>query len=117
MSRLFLGLPAPAKLNLFLHVVGRRADGYHLLQSVFRLIDRADTVHLTLRADGRVVREGDLPGVPEDHDLTVRAARLLQAQGFTRVVNLKGGLQAWRAENLPLVKDGGGKNKSGTVKS
>ncbi len=69
---------APAKLNLFLHVVGRRADGYHLLQSVFRLIDRADTVHLTLRDDGRVVREGDLPGVPEDHDLTVRAARLLQ---------------------------------------
>ncbi|KVW97380.1 4-(cytidine 5'-diphospho)-2-C-methyl-D-erythritol kinase [Thiobacillus denitrificans] len=71
--------PAPAKLNLFLHVVGRRADGYHLLQSVFRLIDRADTVHLALRDDGRVVREGDLPGVPEDHDLTVRAARLLQA--------------------------------------
>ncbi|HET9462674.1 MAG TPA: 4-(cytidine 5'-diphospho)-2-C-methyl-D-erythritol kinase [Thiobacillus sp.] len=71
--------PAPAKLNLFLHVVGRRADGYHLLQSVFRLIDRADTVHLELRDDGRVVREGDLPGVPEEHDLTVRAARLLQA--------------------------------------
>lgn len=71
--------PAPAKLNLFLHVVGRRADGYHLLQSVFRLIDRADTVHLELRDDGRVVRKGDLPGVPEDRDLTVRAARLLQA--------------------------------------
>jgi len=71
--------PAPAKLNLFLHVVGRRGDGYHLLQSVFRLIDRADTVHLELRDDGRVVREGDLPGVPENQDLTVRAARLLQA--------------------------------------
>lgn len=70
--------PAPAKLNLFLHVVGRRADGYHLLQSVFRLIDRADTVHLEVRDDGRVVREGDLPGVAEDDDLTVRAARLLQ---------------------------------------
>ena len=71
--------PAPAKLNLFLHVVGRRADGYHLLQSVFRLIGRADTVHLELRDDGRVMREVDLPGVPEDSDLTVRAARLLQA--------------------------------------
>ncbi len=71
--------PAPAKLNLFLHVVGRRTDGYHLLQSVFRLIDRADTVHLELRDDGRVVREGDLPGVAEVDDLTVRAARLLQA--------------------------------------
>ncbi|MGK2951847.1 MAG: 4-(cytidine 5'-diphospho)-2-C-methyl-D-erythritol kinase, partial [Thiobacillus sp.] len=73
------GYPAPAKLNLFLHVVGRRADGYHLLQSVFRLIDHADTVRLELRDDGRVVREGELPGVPEAHDLTVRAARLLQA--------------------------------------
>jgi len=70
--------PAPAKLNLFLHVVGRRADGYHLLQSVFRMIDRCDTVHLELRDDGRVVREGELPGVREDDDLTVRAARLLQ---------------------------------------
>ncbi len=70
--------PAPAKLNLFLHVVGRRADGYHLLQSVFRLIDRADTVHLELRDDGRVMRERDLPGVAEDDDLTVRAAQLLQ---------------------------------------
>lgn len=70
--------PAPAKLNLFLHVVGRRADGYHLLQSVFRLIDRADTVHLELSDDGQVVRVGDLPGVAEDDDLTVRAARLLQ---------------------------------------
>ncbi len=71
--------PAPAKLNLFLHVVGRRADGYHLLQSVFRLIDRADTVHLELRDDGVVARAGDLPGVPEAQDLTVRAARLLQS--------------------------------------
>ena len=77
-SRMSHAYPAPAKLNLFLHVVGRRADGYHLLQSVFRLIDRADTVHLELRDDGRVVREGDLPGVAEDDDLTVRAARLLQ---------------------------------------
>ncbi|MHB1084100.1 MAG: 4-(cytidine 5'-diphospho)-2-C-methyl-D-erythritol kinase [Thiobacillus sp.] len=70
--------PAPAKLNLFLHVVGQRADGYHLLQSVFRLIGHADTVHLELRDDGRVVRDEDLPGVAEDDDLTVRAARLLQ---------------------------------------
>ncbi|MBI1285133.1 MAG: 4-(cytidine 5'-diphospho)-2-C-methyl-D-erythritol kinase [Thiobacillus sp.] len=93
--------PAPAKLNLFLHVVGRRADGYHLLQSVFRLIDRADTVHLELREDGRVVRESELPGVAEDQDLTVRAARLLQAfapQGagvsirLDKVLPLGGGL-------------------------
>lgn len=72
--------PAPAKLNLFLHVVGRRTDGYHLLQSVFRFIDLSDTVWLGTRDDGRIVRLVDLPGVPEDHDLTVRAARLLQAR-------------------------------------
>ncbi len=69
---------APAKLNLFLHVVGRRDDGYHLLQSVFRFIDFGDTVHLQLRDDGCVLRVGDLPGVPEDLDLSLRAARLLQ---------------------------------------
>ena len=69
---------APAKLNLFLHVVGRRDDGYHLLQSVFRFIDFGDTVHLQVRDDGCMVRLGDLPGVPEELDLTLRAARLLQ---------------------------------------
>ncbi len=71
--------PAPAKLNLFLHVVGRREDGYHLLQSVFRFIDFGDVVHLQLRDDGCVERIGDLPGVPEDLDITLRAAYLLQA--------------------------------------
>jgi 4-diphosphocytidyl-2-C-methyl-D-erythritol kinase len=71
--------PAPAKLNLFLHVVGRRADGYHLLQSIFRLIDRADVVHLEVRDDAVIVRQGEVSGVPEGQDLAVRAARLLQA--------------------------------------
>lgn len=65
--------PAPAKLNLFLHVVGRRADGYHLLQSVFQLIDRGDTLHFDLRDDGRIRRSNDVPGVPEESDLIVRA--------------------------------------------
>ena len=69
--------PAPAKLNLFLHVVGRRADGYHLLQSVFQLIDRGDTLHFDLRNDGRIVRTNDVPGVPEESDLIVRALRRL----------------------------------------
>ena len=73
-------LPAPAKLNLFLHVVGRRADGYHLLQTVFRLIDLSDRIDLDVRSDGKIVRETDMFGVPHDEDLVVRAARALQAQ-------------------------------------
>ena len=72
-----LALPAPAKLNLFLHVVGRRADGYHELQTVFALIDLADWVDVQLRNDGQVLRHGDLIGTPEA-DLAVRAARALQ---------------------------------------
>jgi len=75
-----LSCPAPAKLNLFLHVVGRRADGYHLLQTLFRFIDLSDTLHFTLRQDGRVCRSNDLEGVPQEHDLCVRAARLLQRE-------------------------------------
>lgn len=76
-------LPAPAKLNLFLHVIGRRADGYHLLQSVFRLIDWCDTLHLERRSDGVVSREDLGPALPED-DLCTRAARLLQQATGTR---------------------------------
>ena len=71
-------VPAPAKLNLFLHVTGRRADGLHLLQTVFTFIDLADRLDFTLRDDGQIVRETDVPGVPHDSDLIVRAARLLQ---------------------------------------
>ncbi|MEA9555887.1 4-(cytidine 5'-diphospho)-2-C-methyl-D-erythritol kinase [Xanthomonas nasturtii] len=77
--------PAPAKLNLFLQIVGRRADGYHLLQTVFRLLDWGDTIHLRLRSDGLIRRIGDsLPGVAEDDDLVIRAARLLQSSTGTR---------------------------------
>ncbi|MBS0457051.1 MAG: 4-(cytidine 5'-diphospho)-2-C-methyl-D-erythritol kinase [Proteobacteria bacterium] len=72
--------PAPAKLNLFLHIVGRRADDYHLLQTVFQLLDWGDTVHLRVRADGQIVRVAGNESVPADADLMVRAARLLQAQ-------------------------------------
>ena len=80
---LLLGLPAPAKLNLFLHVTGRRADGYHTLQSVFQLIDLADWLDFERREDGRIVREGDLLGPVED-DLVVRAARALQSAAGVR---------------------------------
>ena len=69
---------APAKLNLFLHVVGRRADGYHLLQTVFRFIDFSDRLHFSLREDGNIRLQSPLPGVPEESDLCIRAAKLLQ---------------------------------------
>ena len=75
-------VPAPAKLNLFLHVVGRRADGYHLLQSVFQLIDWCDRLHFELRDDGLLVRHDLGPVLPPD-DLCLRAARALQAQSGT----------------------------------
>ncbi len=70
--------PAPAKLNLFLHVVGRRTDGYHLLQTVFRFIDLADTLRFAPREDGRIVLATPTPGVPPEQDLVVRAAEKLK---------------------------------------
>lgn len=76
--------PAPAKLNLFLHVTGKRPDGYHLLQTVFQLIDLADTLHFTLRQDGQIRRVTAMPDVEESRDLTVRAARLLQDETWRR---------------------------------
>ncbi|PBJ82739.1 4-(cytidine 5'-diphospho)-2-C-methyl-D-erythritol kinase [Lysobacteraceae bacterium NML93-0399] len=72
--------PAPAKLNLFLRITGRRDDGYHGLQTVFRMLDWGDTIRLRVRDDGRVHRIGaSVPGLAEDDDLVVRAARLLQS--------------------------------------
>ena len=103
--------PAPAKLNLFLHVVGRRADGYHLLQTVFRFIDRADQLRFTPRTDGEIVLATPLPGVPPESDLTVRAARLLQQatgcrQGATLSLN----------KQLPMGGGlGGGSSDAATV--
>ncbi len=73
--------PAPAKLNLFLQIVGRRADGYHELQTVFRLLDWGDTVFLRPRADGEIARIGEgAAGVAESDDLLVRAAKILQSE-------------------------------------
>jgi len=72
--------PAPAKLNLFLHIVGRRPDGYHLLQSVFQLLDIGDELRFRIPGDGRLVRDYDLPGVSEKDDLVMRAARALETR-------------------------------------
>ena len=70
--------PAPAKLNLFLHVTGRRQDGYHDLQTLFQLIDRCDRIGLAVREDGRILRSAGLPDVAPEQDLAVRAAQALQ---------------------------------------
>jgi 4-diphosphocytidyl-2-C-methyl-D-erythritol kinase len=70
--------PAPAKLNLFLHITGRRADGYHDLQTLFQLIDLQDEIAIAVRVDGRIERLGGAPGVPPESDLVVRAARALK---------------------------------------
>ena len=72
-------VPAPAKLNLFLHVTGRREDGYHLLQSIFMLIDWADTLHFDLRTDDQVQRHDETPGALPERDLCVRAAQALKS--------------------------------------
>lgn len=76
--------PAPAKLNLFLHVIGQRPDGYHELQTLFQLIDLCDTVGVTLRDDGHIERSARLPDVPVQADLTLRAAQALKAASGSR---------------------------------
>ena len=103
--------PAPAKLNLFLHVVGRRADGYHLLQTVFRFIDRADQLRFSRRDDQQIILNTPIPGVSPENDLTVRAARLLQdATGCRHGANIA--LQ----KNLPMGGGlGGGSSDAATV--
>jgi 4-diphosphocytidyl-2-C-methyl-D-erythritol kinase len=81
---------APAKLNLMLKILGRRADGYHLLQSVFQFIDRCDRLFFEPRADGRILRGRGAPGVPAEQDLVVRAAVALKAQtGCTAGVDIE----------------------------
>lgn len=99
----FLHLSAPAKLNLFLHVTGRRADGYHLLQSVFQLIDLCDAVKLRPRDDSIIHRINPLPNVPPEDDLVVKAARLLQ-----ETYQLKDGVDIDLIKKIPMGAGLGG---------
>jgi len=103
--------PAPAKLNLYLRVVGRRSDGYHLLQTVFRFLGRADQLHFSPRDDAAIRLATPLPGVPPESDLSVRAARLLQAaSGRSRGVDIH------IEKHLPLGGGlGGGSSDAATV--
>jgi len=105
------GWPAPAKLNLFLHITGRRADGYHRLQTVFQFLDFGDRLHFSVREDGRIRLLTPLPGVPPEQDLTVRAARLLQAQSGTAL-----GADITLDKRLPLGGGlGGGSSDAATT--
>lgn len=103
--------PAPAKLNLFLHVLGRRADGFHLLQTVFRFIDLQDRVGLAVRDDGEIRRDGALPGVTPEEDLCVRAARLLKAESGSAL-----GATIALQKSIPMGGGlGGGSSDAATV--
>jgi 4-diphosphocytidyl-2-C-methyl-D-erythritol kinase len=102
---------APAKLNLFLHIVGRRPDGYHDLQTVFQLLDWGDYVHLRRRDDGVITRVRPLEGVSDDVDLTVRAARLLQAH-----TGCRHGVEIEVDKRLPMGAGiGGGSSDAATT--
>lgn len=104
--------PAPAKLNLFLRIVGRRADGFHLLQTVFRLLDWGDTIRLRVRSDSRICRHGEFaPGVDEADDLAVRAAKLLQSSA-----KVAGGADICIEKRIPSGGGfGGGSSDAATV--
>ncbi len=111
MMRDFASFPAPAKINLFLHVVGQRADGYHLLQSVFRLIGHYDTLHLRATDDGQISRLQEVAGVPAEQDLCVRAARLLQQH-----TGCRSGVDIRLDKRLPMGGGlGGGSSDAATV--
>ena len=103
--------PAPAKINLFLHVVGRRADGYHLLQTAFRFLDFGDSIRFEPRDDGHIRLANPLPGVPAETDLTVRAANALRsATGAT------GGITLHIDKRLPMGGGlGGGSSDAATT--
>lgn len=103
--------PAPAKLNLFLHITGRQQDGYHALQSVFQFLDYGDQIRVSLRDDGRIRRVCDLPGVAEQDDLVVRAAGLLQQHAQVSL-----GVDIHVTKRLPMGGGlGGGSSDAATV--
>ncbi len=103
--------PAPAKLNLFLQIVGRRADGYHLVQTVFQLLDWGDSVRLRRRADGVISRVSPLPGVPTENDLTVRAALALRERA-----GISAGADIAVEKRIPMGGGlGGGSSDAATV--
>jgi 4-diphosphocytidyl-2-C-methyl-D-erythritol kinase len=110
------GCPAPAKLNLFLHVNGRRADGYHLLQTVFQLLGHGDVLDFDLRTDGAIRRSTEVPGVPEEQDLIVRALHLLAQAHAARHGSAPPGIDVAIKKVLPMGGGlGGGSSDAATA--
>jgi 4-diphosphocytidyl-2-C-methyl-D-erythritol kinase len=106
-----LTVAAPAKVNLFLHVTGRHADGYHTIESAFALIDLADKLTLELRTDGEIERIGDVPGVTPEEDLSLRAARALQS-----AASVRDGVAISLTKRIPQGAGlGGGSSDAGSV--
>ncbi|WP_060512494.1 4-(cytidine 5'-diphospho)-2-C-methyl-D-erythritol kinase [Pseudomonas sp. NBRC 111124] len=106
-----LTLPAPAKLNLWLHIIGRRPDGYHELETVFQFLDHGDELSFTLREDGVIRLHTEIEAVPHDSNLIVRAARKLQEQSGTRL-----GADIWLNKILPMGGGiGGGSSDAATT--
>lgn len=104
-------LPAPAKLNLMLHILGRRADGYHELQTLFQFLDFGDELGFALRTDGAIHLHTPIDGVPHDSNLIVRAARLLQQQAHCTL-----GADIWLDKRLPMGGGiGGGSSDAATT--
>ncbi|MBB6343244.1 4-diphosphocytidyl-2-C-methyl-D-erythritol kinase [Pseudomonas fluvialis] len=111
MQHATLTLPAPAKLNLFLHITGRRADGYHELQTLFQFLDHGDELGFALREDGEIHLRTPIDGVPHDSNLIVRAARLLQQESGTAL-----GADIWLDKRLPMGGGiGGGSSDAATT--
>lgn len=106
-----LTLPAPAKLNLWLHIIGRRPDGYHELETVFQFLDHADQLRYSVREDGQIHLRTEIVGVPHDSNLIVRAARQLQQQAGCRL-----GADIWLDKILPMGGGiGGGSSDAATT--
>lgn len=111
MKQAKLTLPAPAKLNLMLHIVGRRADGYHELQTLFQFLDYGDELGFAVRQDGEIRLHSDIPGVPHDSNLIVKAARQLQQQSGCPL-----GADIWLDKRLPMGGGiGGGSSDAATT--
>ncbi len=107
-----LVLPSPAKLNLFLHILGQRPDGYHELQTLFQFLDYGDTITLTPRTDNRIELEQSVPGVPDEDNLVIRAARQLAATTSNAVTGVSIAID----KRLPMGGGlGGGSSNAATT--